>query len=369
MKNISRYLLVAIFLFSCPNNTIAKSPDNKFGLWKKPGFFRGFNAGYWSSHDDYAKTIKDFRAIKEIGANLIKINIYGGTVSWKSPYKNNREAIGWLDQMMTMARKAKLFYIIDVRAGPGRMDVSEEHKHTIWTNKTEQKKYAEMLKEYVKKYGKDPFFVGLNLMVEPNPLWEEIENNDVETPAALKKALKKQGIDIHGMFKYFIGEIRSVNKTLPLIVQNIQYSDPQWWGLMQKYDDPYIVYDVHSYVPFGYTHAGSSYKKKYPGKYWCMALDKFTLFNKTLLDSVIFKHVKRFQQAHKVPVLLGEFGMQFPQEGGAQYLSDCVDIAKKQGWHFCLWSFRSNNPESEKHIDFDPEKWKKPYWNEVKSWF
>ena len=181
--------LVFLFLFICPVLAIAVKPENKFQLWATPGYFRWFNSGYWSSHDDYAKTLKDITAIKDTGANLIKINIYGGTVNWKSPYKTNDEAMGWLDLMIKMVRKARLYYIIDVRAGPGRKDVSEEHISTTWSNKKEQIKYARMLKGYVKKYGNDPLFVGLNMMVEPNPLWAEVENDKIKTPSELKRAL------------------------------------------------------------------------------------------------------------------------------------------------------------------------------------
>ena len=361
--------LVFLFLIICPALVVAARSESKFQLWETSGFFRGFNSGYWSSHDDYAKTLEDIRAMENTGANLIKINIYGGTVNWKSPYKTNDEAVEWLDLMIKMVRKARLYYIIDVRAGPGRKDVSEEHKSTTWSNKKEQIEYARMLKGYIKKYGNDPLFVGLNMMVEPNPLWKEIENDEIKTPSELKRAFKKRGINIHGMFEYFIREVRSISKTLPLIVQNIQYSDPQWWGLMKKYKDPYIVYDVHSYVPFDYSHAGSKYSKKYPGTYWCLELNKNSLYNKDLLSTVIFKHVKKFQKAHDVPVLLGEFGIEYPQDGGERYLSDIMDIAKNEGWHFCLWSFRSNNPNSKQHINFNPEKWSKTYWKEVLSWF
>ncbi len=369
MKTIKILKLVTVLIFISPGLVLATKSENKFKLWKTPGFFQGFNSGYWSSHDDYAKTIKDIMAIKNTGANLIKINIYGGTVNFKSPYKTNTEAVKWLDLMIRMARKSKLYYVIDVRAGPGRKDVSEEYKSTIWTNKKEQMKYAAMLKGYGKKYGNDPFFVGLNIIVEPNPLWRKIENDTIQTPSELKLELKKQGINIHGIFEYFIREIRSINKTLPVIVQNIQYSDPQWWGLMKKFKDPYIVYDVHSYVPFEYSHAGSKYKQKYPDTYWCLELMEDSLYNKNLLNNVIFKHVKKFQRTHNVPILLGEFGMELPQNGGVKYLSDIVDIAKNEGWHFCLWSFRSDNPKSKKHIDFDPEKWNTEYWDEVLSWF
>jgi hypothetical protein len=68
------------------------------------------------------------------------------------------------------------------------------------------------------------------------------------------------------------------------------------------------------------------------------------------------------------PLLLGEFGMEFPQQGGVQFLSDLIDIAVARGWHFCLWNFRSDTFDPAM-INFDYEKFPAEYWTEIQSWF
>ena len=73
---IRKIKFVFLFLFLFPALTVSAKQPNKFQLWENKGFLRGFNAGYWSSHDDYVKTVKDIKDIKKVGANLIKINIY-----------------------------------------------------------------------------------------------------------------------------------------------------------------------------------------------------------------------------------------------------------------------------------------------------
>ena len=65
--------LVFLFLFICPALILAARSESKFQFWETSGFFRGFNSGYWSSHDDYAKTLEDITAMKDTGANLIKL--------------------------------------------------------------------------------------------------------------------------------------------------------------------------------------------------------------------------------------------------------------------------------------------------------
>ena len=136
------------------NNKIIS--NKKYQLWLRPSFFKGFNAGYWSSSDPYAKTLKDIKDLKKIRANLVKINIYAGTVNFRAPYKSIKENKESLDTMIKFCREVNIYYIIDVRAGPGRKDVAEDNIDKIWTDKKAQQKYAEMLKGYVKQYGKDP---------------------------------------------------------------------------------------------------------------------------------------------------------------------------------------------------------------------
>jgi len=194
------------------------------------GFFKGFNVNYWCYRDDCVKILRDIEDLENTGANLIKINIYGGTINWRSPYgaiPENQEA---LETMVEYCREVNIYYLIDVRAGPGHKDVSDGNYDTIWKNTEEKQMYTEMLKNYVIEYGNDPLFVGLNLMVETNPFWHEIENDDIESPLELKIELQAQNIDANKMFEYLIREIRTVNTILPRIVQNVSYSDPEWWA-------------------------------------------------------------------------------------------------------------------------------------------
>lgn len=39
-------------------------------------------------------------------------------------------------------------------------------------------------------------------------------------------------IDVNSMMSLFIQEVRSVNTDLPIIVQSVYWSDPQWWSLL-----------------------------------------------------------------------------------------------------------------------------------------
>ncbi len=367
---MKRIPFCCIFIFYVSISILWGGPNKKYELWTTPGYFRGFNIGYWSNHGDRPRKIEDLKAIRALGANLLKLNLYEGFRRNTPPYDEITDNMRDLKLLIEMCRKTGLYYVIDVRGGPGRRDVSDEvFRDSIWKDKAVRKKYAEMLQKIVRLYGKDPLFAGLNIMIEPNPLWEYIEKEKIETPEELEKEMERQKIDLHGLFAYFIKEIRLVDKMLPCIVQCVSYSSPEWWGLMKKQPDPYVVYDVHSYVPYEFTHARFSNSREYPGEYWNMALNRDVVYDKKILKTVILDPVRKFQQKYRVPVILGEFGLRRPQNGGIKFLSDYVDIAVEYGWHFALWEFRPNDPDTKKHIEFDPEKWAEGYWKEVLSWF
>lgn len=335
-----------------------------FDRWRTPSFFRGFDVGYFN-YGSGTKSADDFLAMKATGANLAQIQSNEGTVDWASPYASNPDGVTSLDNMVAWCGQAELYYVIAVREGPGRQSVDLDAEDTIWQNSDEQQSYGQMLADIVARYQGDPYFAAINVMVEPNPLRTEIWNT-IQTPEELGAALTAAGIDVNAMMTLFIDRIRAVDATLPIIVQGVVWSNPEWWSLVERQNDPYVIYDFHTYEPVGFTHpdcgAANCPGVSYPGEYWGQAYDR------AFLEQTVFADVIAFQQTHQVPILMGEFGMQYPQAGGVQFLSDHVDIAISHGWHFALWNYRSDT-EDPTLIDFDYEKFPAEYWIEILGWF
>jgi hypothetical protein len=343
------------------------SASSKYQLWLQKSYFRGFDVAYFNSQSESQKSLADFQALKDSGATVAQIQCVEGTRQSSAPYGPNADGIEALEKMVGWCRQVGLAYIIAVREGPGRQSVDEEATDPIWKDKGIQAEYARMLREdIVAKYGDDPLMVAINVMVEPNPFNVEISNGTIDTPAELASTMSGAGIDTNAMMSLFITEIRKANTTLPIIVQGPAWSGPRYFSLLSKQADPYVIYDVHSYEPFSYTHPDCGGPNcgglVYPG-----VLDG-EAFDKKYLEEEVLAPVVKFQATHGVPILLGEFGLQFAQAGGVDFLDHYQEIAIKNGWHFCLWAYR---PETQNatFVDFDAEKWKAGYWQEVLSWF
>jgi len=321
---------------------------SKFDKWNLPGYFKGFTMSVWDNNDMREVNQGDFDSLKAIGASLVVIETQG-SMDVEAPYGPNiyyQEGeliilhIEMLDKMVNYARNAGLMYVIAVRDGPGRIDVSEAGESSVWTNPQEQQLYGRMLKEMAQRYLPDTLFVGMTLTEEPNPIgefWEPPIN-------VLDSALKANDIDINALQTIWIDSIRSIDSDLPLLVGGVHANHPEYFSLMKKQPDNKIIYKTHLYNPSNYSHSEIPFNENYPGFYWCVRLDAQVYLNRESLMNELYKLVIDFQNQNNVPIFIGEFGLRVPQNGGEQYLTDIASIACESGWHYAIWGF-NNGPE------------------------
>lgn len=329
---------------------------SKMEKWESASFFRGFCISDWDNQGDDLVSRDDFISLKATGANLVVIQT-GGFHAVDSPYGwqawdvYEGDTTYWyelLDTMVGYAREAELHYVIGVRSGPGRVDVAEdEGASTVWTNVTEQQLYGSMLREMVSRYLPDTLFVGLDLTVEPNPRGD-LAGESVED---LRAALLADGIDMNAINRLWIDSVRIVDSSLPLLVQTVHWSNPAYFSLMTSQPDPYVIYKAHCYNPYDLSHAETAFSVQYPDSFFSNALQAETRFDRAHLESSEYAPVIQFQQTHAVPMMIGEFGIQHPQQGGEQYLSDIMTIAEDHGWHYSLWNW--NNTATFRYPHFD----------------
>jgi hypothetical protein len=350
MKN-----LVLLFALLC-GISVSHAQNVKFDKWKTPSFFRGVN-----TTNINVKTQADFDFLKTTGANLVQI----GTLGFQdvtAPYAFNAASAATTDSLVQFSREAGLYYTIALRQGAGRRDVSSEAGHgasTIWTNADEQKLYASMVKSVVERYKGDPLFMGINPLMEPNPLYESLNYK----PELLKMALDAAGINMDAIYKMMIDSVRAADTELPVIIQSVSYSSPEFFKLVSIVNDPYAVYEFHSYRPSEFVKASTKNSASYPASYFSLQDFGYILYNQNYLASTMYKQVLDVQKKTGAPVFLGEFGLMYEQKGGAQLLNDIVDISLKNGWHFAYWEYRNGRD------DWNIEKNGEEIWSATTSSF
>ena len=369
-------VFVAAGMVFGPRDATAQQSD-RFDKWLQPGYFRGFNVGYYCSVSPVVRTLDDLIDLKRTGANLAQIGVYGENfrrVEW--PYDEDPNGRSVVTQMVDFCRGAGIHYTIACRTGPGLYDIADEeptHVTTIWhrDSAAQRAMHGRMLREIAEAFRDDTLFVGLTPVVEPAPL-----GNMYLGPADLAAALADSGIDLPAVYAEWIDSIRAGDPNLPVIVQAPQLANPEYWlepGLIAKQNDPRVVYDFHAYEPIDYTHHPVMNQAIYPGTHWNETVQDFVLWDSAFYHNTVFAHVRAFQQAHGVPILMGEFGMRYPQINGETFLLDFYAIAHAYGWHFALWAWRGDTAKSA--FEFDYEMFDSAagggttYWEAVQSMF
>ena len=354
-------IFTLLWIWVCLSGVVARG-EGKYAKWRMASYFRGFNTYYWSDFYGRPLSVEDFYALKTTGANLAILQT-SGFLRPESPYDSvDAWYVEALDSMVSFCRQVGLYYVISVRSGPGRQDVWEEGEglvppSTIWQNETEQQLYAAMLAGMAARYLPDSLFVGMDLIQEPNPYDDSVA---CMPPDQLDSLYSARGIDVNHIYAVCIESVRTVAPQLPLLVQAVHWSNPGYFSLVELQSDTLIVYNTHSYEPFDFTHADTPETQNYPDYYWGCAYDWYAYWNKDFFRDTVFAPVREFQNAYHVPIILGEFGLQWRQNGGRRFLRDVAECAVEFGWHFAFWQFRADS-------NFNYELMGDDYWATVCS--
>lgn len=355
-----RIIIIILFALAA-TTTLAKT---KYELWQTPSFFRGFNL----LNDEHSpKSLEDFQALQKTGANFAYLNIWGDSEP-VSPYDENAANVAAADSMVAFCRQTGLYYALTVRSGPGRQDVYLEGEDivppsTIWTSLDEQKLYASMIKRMTQRYSSDSLFVGISPILEPNPLFDKLYINHEMLAGMLENA----NINLTNIYSIIIDSIRTIDEEIPVIVQNVAYSSPEFIPILEAQSDDKVIYELHSYKPREVVKADSGANVEYPGLflYFGDLTPTRKYYNRTFIRDTLFAYMRDFAAETGSPVLLGEFGMQFEQKGGVELLQDYSAICKELGWHFAYWDWRTNRGRGA----WDYEKKKIDYLNAIKASF
>jgi len=356
MKN----LLKIIFLFVIVNFISVSAENHKYKLWQVPSFFRGFNVLTNQSHK-----LKDFSDLKATGANFAQIGI-DGFYDVDPPYNYNSKNVEITDSFVSYCNTSGIYYSLTLRSGPGRRDVYLESeagqpKSTIWKNRNEQMLYGHMLREIVDRYKNDTLFVGIGLMVEPNPLFDSLQLNAI----SLLNNLSRNGIDFKLINQTFIDSVRIADSEIPILVQNYQYSCPEFFSISNTYKDDFYIYEFHSYRPVGYVKTTVPNSVTYPGSFISLSDLAFKYFDKNFFLTNVFNWVDSIGKVTGRPIFMGEFGLMLEQNGGTKFLTDMYEICIAKGWHFGVWDYRAGRARGE----WDYERKSPEYWQTVLNMF
>jgi len=284
---------------------------------------------------EYFMTEDDFRFLKSLGVNVIRVAInYRHFVNDKL-YKTYRQAgFNFLDNIIELAKKNGIYVIIDLHAAPGWQNPGWHsdniyQANILWYSEKFQDDTIKIWEDIVKRYKDEPSIAGYGLLNEP----------DAPSPNALIKFYEK-----------IIKNIRQYDRDHIIIPEANQYGrDPSELDMLT---DDNILIEVHYYPLPCFVNS------PYPGVIEEIWSTKKEYYDNKVLEEEFLRRIRSILEWRK-PVYVGEFGSIYWNSPNDIYRlkvnEDLINIFEKYNAHWTIWTYKDVgimglvylNPESE----------------------
>ncbi|MBN1527139.1 MAG: glycoside hydrolase family 5 protein [Candidatus Omnitrophica bacterium] len=260
----------------------------------------------------------DIRTIKEWGANCVRVPFNYRLVEFEDrPFSLNEEGLGYLDRVVEWCEKYGLYCILDMHAAPGGQNPdwhADCASPEFFSNSFNIDRYLRLWYFLADRYSGSTAVAGYDVLNEPVvKLHEERLIKDV-----YEKVTK---------------EIRNADTKHIIFLEGNNWA--QRLGFLGTPKDRNTAYSVHMYAPSDYVF-NWEIDLAYPGKVYNMMWDKKTLES-------IAEPYKDFIDMHKVPLYVGEFGINWRggHYGELQWVRDVVEIFDKHRFHWTYWTYKT----------------------------
>ena len=268
----------------------------------------------------------DLALLASYGANALVLNINARleTQSYgKDPETAWDDSLQWLERMLDAARIHNVTAIIRLTKLPIDAQYGiREYSAEFWDNPQHWGEAVRLAGELAERFtGRGDELGAYAILTEPSYK----DQGQTITPPNWDHVLQE-----------IIGAVRTHDRCRHIVIS----TGPG--GLAANYrdyvplNDPRLIYNAHMYLPYPYTHqgiGGRSLDVYYPGvingKYW----DATTI--KREVEPVV-----AFENQHKVPILIGEFGSVRYAPGSVEYLSDLIDAYDRYDWGWIYFSYK-----------------------------
>ena len=260
-------------------------------------------------------TEPDAKYVHSLGLNLIRIPInYHQFEDDMNPGVIKEAAFAYLDTVIALCARNKIYTIIDLHALPGSQN---QHWHSdnptatamFWRQKSFQDRVVNLWEVIAARYKNQPWVAGYDLINEPgDPTGEKV------VP----------------FFKRLREAVLKVDPKHIMFIEGDHYAT-DFSKFTEVWDN--VVYTNHDYATPGFIAGGD-----YPGYSGTRYYDKDTLEKDFLGKS-------EFMMSHKVPLWVGEFGPVYtgnPEKDEMRYqvLKDQLAYYNKYKVSWCIWLYK-----------------------------
>lgn len=260
-------------------------------------------------------TEPDAEYINSLGLNLVRIPInYHLFEDDMNPGIIKEEAFQYLDKVIELCAKYKIYTVIDLHALPGAQNQhwhsdNPTHKAFFWQHKDFQDRVIIMWEAIAKRYKDQPWVAGYDVINEP---------------------AEPTGEKLVPYYKRLRDAILKVDPNHILFLEGDKYA-VNFDKFTEVWDN--VVYTNHDYATPGFMAGGD-----YPG------ITRGRYFDKDTLEQDFLKK-SEFMFSLKVPLWVGEFGPVYvgnPEKDEMRYqiLKDQLAYYNKYKVSWCIWLYK-----------------------------
>jgi len=311
--NLGGWLMMEGYILggrNIPESEFKRSLARRIGKDKSRDFFKEYR--------DFFINEKDIEIMKDVGFNCVRVPFNYRLVEQDShPYVYSKERLGYLDRLVDWCEKYRIYCILDLHAAPGSQnrDWHSDSSGTalLWEKKNFQDRCISLWKKLAWRYRLRSCVAGYDVLNEP--VTEDVTK-------------------LNKMYKDIVGNIRSVDKRHIIFIEGNNWAQ-NLDVLDTSYDDN-IVYSIHFYHPIDFTfnfRPGLTYPGRIDGENW----------NKKKLKGLLQTYVE-FVEKHKVPLLVGEFGVnsRCPEcSSELKWIEDVLELFDVFNFHWTYWTYKA----------------------------
>lgn len=261
-------------------------------------------------------------------------------------------ALKHLDSLLPVCKELGIKVCVDLHTPPGGRNANSECR--IFKEERFQEAFVAVWEKIAARYKGNPAVWGYDLVNEP-----------------VEGVVGEGLVDWHALATLTARRVRAIDPEHAIIVEPAPWGGVEGLDWFEPLDVPGVVYSVHMYQPFQFTHQGiygNPTGVEYPGKVQGNQWDKEGLRR-------AFKPAIDYQRDYGVHIYVGEFSAirWAPGESACNYLRDVIEICEEQGWDWAYHAFREWDGWSVEHgpDPKDHDRSPKPTTREklLRSWY
>lgn len=260
----------------------------------------------------------DGDALVDLGASHVRLFIEAEREGTLEAYRIDPVQWSALDAVLESLERRSLYMVLVASFGPDARD-------SLWKSAALQKSAVQIWRQIAQRVRGRAGVAGFDIVNEP-------------VPPGLTYAMRQdRWLELAGQV---IEAVRAVDPGRVVIVESAPDATGESFANMRPLPFAGLVYSMHSYAPFEFTHQTVAAELTQPRHYPEVAASG-TSSRQLLVESL--EPVLRFARRNDVPIYVGEFSAPrwAPSGSTVRYIADSISCFHQYGWSWAYHEFRA----------------------------